>query len=188
MTVSTILQSKILKTKKKLSDDQWGLSIILIGIMSVMVIMSFAFRSVTISGDYAAVSGTIPVMSVPPKDHSFHRFMEKPTRNIDQTTPTVVLTTDAFYFGALESFSNKFSGLRNKFKIIHADGAPVLGKLLQDISRWQSKRVADSKIRTNGIVVFVPTGEVPQPIVIQVMAALKKSSLFDTVILGSGMM
>jgi hypothetical protein len=188
MTVSTILQSKISKTKKKLSSADWNLSIIVLSVMALFAIMAFAFRAVTLPAAYSLIEVSIPVLSVPIDDPSFHNFRETPRRQLNAATPAVFLTVDAFYFGDIASFTTGFGEIRNKFMIKHVDGSPQMAKLVQDMKAWQEERSLNNNIHPERTVVFVPTGEIPAPIVIQVVAALKRSSLFDQVVIGSGLM
>jgi len=99
-----------------------------------------------------------------------------------------VLTADAFYFGDMKSFSEDLHDIRSKFVIRHIDGEPQLQTLLRQMDRWLGDRRAKDTATDSGVVVLVPSGEIPTPIVIQVMAGLQQSANFSRVVLGAGLL
>ena len=52
---------------------------------------------------------------------------------------------------------------------------------------WVTNRAQSANVPIDRILVFVPAGDIPMPIVIQVIAGLKKSPYFDRVVIGSGL-
>ena len=188
MTASTTLQSKILRTKKRLSNGLWNLPQIILASMGLMVILSFLLRSISVAGTYGLVPAQIPVLSEPIEDTTYYNFIETTQRSLALDTPVIFLTEDSFLFGELAAFTTNLSSVRNKFIVRHVEGAPNLRQLLTDLERWMYTRLSERKIRNSGVVIFAPTEEIPSPIVIQVVAALRNSTLFEDVILAGGMM
>lgn len=132
-------------------------------------------------GSYGIITAEFPVIdegrSVGPEES-----WVRPRAEIGDRSALVILTTDSFYFGQLSSFGKDLSSVSNKFKIIHENGAPNLPKLVLDLSKWQEQS------KSSRTLVFVPTEDIPMPIVIQCFQALKASGLFDSVILGGGVL
>ncbi|RYZ53812.1 MAG: hypothetical protein EOP07_17150 [Proteobacteria bacterium] len=181
MTALTILQSKISRTKKRLSNNVWYLPIIVLALMLLMTFLSTALRGISMPGSFGIVEAEFPVVS---DDQSLTptESWTAPRSTIDNTAALVILTRDRFYFGNLQSFGKDLSAVHNKFQIPHIDGAPDLPRLVLDLSKWQSEAKASRAL------IFVPTEDIPMPIVIQCFAALKSSGLFDNVILGGGLL
>lgn|GEM_PF-935698 len=188
MTHSTILLSKISKTKKRLSEERWHAGCGILAISGILIIVLAGLRAVTMTGTYSSVHGELPVLSVPPRDLAWHRFQESPSTSLRRSTPAVVLTADAFYFGDMKSFSEDLHDIRSKFVIRHIDGEPQLQTLLRQMDRWLGDRRAKDTATDSGVVVLVPSGEIPTPIVIQVMAGLQQSANFSRVVLGAGLL
>lgn len=181
-------QSKILRTKKRLSDDTWAPIAVVVSFLGLFAILTFALRATLLSGAYGVVGVEMPVVSTPVEDPAFHRFKEEPRDSLQRTTPTVVLTTEAFYFGDLAGFSTNFDDPRNKYMIRHVDGEPQLAGLVETMNKWVTERASGANVPIDKILVFVPAGDIPMPIVIQVIAGLKKSPYFERVIIGSSLM
>ncbi len=188
MTASTTLQLKILRTKKRLSNGLWNLPQIILASMGLMVILSFLLRSISVAGTYGLVPVQIPVLTESIEDQTFHNFRENTDRQLSSETPVIFLTEESFYFGDLDSFTRELNSVRNKFLVRHVDGAPNLKKLLIDLERWMYLRLSEKKVKNSGVVIFAPTANIPSPIVIQVIAALRNSTLFEDVILAGGML
>ena len=186
MTHSTTLLSKISKTKKRLSEEQWQAGCGILGLSLVLIIMMAGFRAVTMPAAFSSIHGEIPVLAAPPVDSSWHNYQEKTTATLRRSTPTVVLTTDAFYFGDMRSFTEDFHDVRSKYKIRHVEGEPQLQTLIVQLEKWLGERNNKEAPMDAGIVVFVPSGEIPTPIVIQVMAGLQSRNSFKRVVLGGG--
>jgi len=128
------------------------------------------------------------VLSVAPKDRAFHNFAEKPIKSLRKFTPVIVLTRDAFYFGDMVSFSTQFTNVRNKHVINHIEGEPQLYTLIDSMRKWGQSRQHQFGTKMDDVAVFIPSGDIPMPIVIQVLAGLNTTEYFDKVILGGGMM
>lgn len=144
-------------------------------------------RMVMISGTYGQIMLEIPVVSHPINDPAFHTFEESPQETLKSTTPTVVLTSESFFFGDLESFSVSFGDPRKKFKIPHQNGMPQVAHLMSTLDQWLRNRSKSENIPLSKTLILVPSGEIPLPIVVQVVATLKKSPLFQHIILSNGL-
>ena len=187
MIASTTLQLKILKTKKRLFEDAWNARILLILVLGLMVILSFCLRATILSGVFGVIISEIPVLHYPIADPTKHDFTETPNAWIKKTTPVVVITDEQMYFGDLEAFSTRFADVRGKFSIKHADGAPDIPELLATMIKWEHQRASGKQeIDNNGVLVLLPSEEIPMPIVIQVIAGLKTSPLYQRIVLANG--
>ena len=182
-----MLQSKILKTKKRLSNNPWLLAAVVISFMGLLTTMTFAMRAVSLSARYGVVEAEIPVMSSPIVDPALHHYREQPFLHLQDSTPTVIMTTDGFFFGDMAAFSEGFTKVTNKYIVPTEHGQHRVDKLLDDIEKWMTYRESRTRLRPNGVVVLVPAGDMPTNIVIQVIAGLKQSIYIDRVILGSGL-
>lgn len=155
--------------------------------MGLMVLLSFMLRAISTAGIYGLVAAEIPVVSEPIIDPSYARFREEAQNSINDHTPLVILTANGFYFGEVSAFTTSFAEVRNKYLVRHDDGAPDITKLLQDMEKWLFMRENNQKKFSNGILIFLPSGGIPSPIVIQVLAGLQKSPLFSRIILAGGL-
>ncbi len=181
MTALTILQSKILRTKKRLSSTVWYLPIIVLALMLLMTFLSTALRGISMPGSYSIVETEFPVVT----DDRYigkEETWAQARSTIDNSAALVILTRDRFYFGQLSAFGKDLSAVHNKFQIPHVAGAPDLPRLVLNLTKWQTEAHASRAL------IFVPTEEIPMPIVIQCIAALKKIGIFDQVILGGGLL
>lgn len=149
--------------------------------------MTFAMRVVMISGTYGQIVFEIPVVSKPPKDPSFHTVEESPKETLRSTTPAILMTSDAFFFGDIESFSTSLSDIRNKFRIAHQDGVPQTSLLLATMDDWLRKRSKSENVPLTKTLVLIPAADIPLPILLQVVASLKNTPTFQNVILSNGL-
>jgi hypothetical protein len=160
---------------------------ICLSFMGLFVVMTFSLRAVTLPGAYGSIAAEIPVMPASIKDQAFHTYREEPRRELHRSTPAVLLTTEAFYFGDLEAFTSNFSDVRNKFILRHIDGEPQLLTLIETMDKWAATVATGKNQALEDVLVFVPSGDIPMPIVIQVLAGLQQSPRFKRVILGGGL-
>ncbi len=185
MIVSMTHLSKILRMKKRLSNSSWYSYLIYITLLGILTICIFLMRTVLMTQDYHIVQTELPVVFKPLEKHSLEENYLAKYEKITPKTPVVVLTTEAFFFGDLQSFSSDFTEVRDKFYVPHQNQQPDLDTLISQMEEWLS---SDSKISRPEIAILVPTGEIPLPIVIQSLAYLKKSSHLKRVILGTGIL
>lgn len=155
---------------------------------ALVTVLTFAMRSVSMPAQYGVVAAEMPVVSAAVDDPGYHRFSETARKSLTKNTPAVVLTTEAFYFGDLAAFTSNFEDVRDKFIIRHVDGEPQLTTLIETMNTWLNDRSARTQVPLDHLLVLVPTGDIPMPIVIQVLAGLKRSPQFERVILGGGLM
>ena len=188
MTLSTTFQSKILKMRKRLSKDPWTVALGPVAFLGLLVVLTFAMRTVALPGSFAAIHAEIPVVPVTVNDPAYHRFEEQTRDMLRKTTTAVVLTTDGFYFSDLESFTTKFDDKHDKFLVAHEDGEPQLLSLLTSIQNWMDERKTRYGIRGDGHLVFLPHGDIPMPIVIQTIAGFRQSGMFQRIVLGGGLL
>jgi hypothetical protein len=156
--------------------------------LGLFAILTFALRAATLPGAYGVVPAEIPVMPVSVADPAFHDYKEETRRELHRSTPAVLLTTEAFYFGDLDAFTANFSDVRDKFMIRHVDGEPQLVTLIETLDRWAAQVATSKSQALEDVLVFVPSGDIPMPIVIQVLAGLRQSPRFKRVVLGGGIM
>ena len=187
MIASTMLQLKILRTKKRLSNTIWYLPIIVLSTMGLFLLLSFALRSISIAGKYGLIPAEIPVVSVPIKDPTLSNYQNQTEGMIQATTPVVILTNTEFIFGDVKSFSENISNVRNKFIVKHIQGSPDINTLVKDIEKWVFARSSKKKITNEGIVIFMPADDIPSPLVVQTIDGLRKTGTFTRVVLAGGL-
>ncbi len=181
------LLSKTSRTKKRSSDEQWLFRALGISIFALFVIITASLRVVTLSARYGIVPLEIPVVQSQVPDPRFHQFQEFSKDSLTNNTTAVVVTTEAFYFGDLGAFSTEFSASSDKYTVPHKDGVPQLRRLIQELDVWVKSRSKSANIPLTPVLVMIPSGDIPMPILIQVVAELRSSSIFKRVILSSGM-
>ena len=149
-----------------------------------MIYLSYTLRAISMAGRYALIEAEIPVLPMPPSDDTLSHFQEKPAATIDARIPLVLLTRDAFIFGTAQAFAIDLTNVRSKFYVPHVEGAPNLPRLAFEMTKWMDMEGLDKGPK---VLLFVPTEEIPMPIIIQCMAALKDTGLFEKVVLGGGL-
>ena len=175
------LPSTILRMKKRLSETSvvplfLGLSYVIISVVAI-----YSFRVVTAASAYDYVPGNIPVVAIPLNDPSEPPENRESSPQLSKETPVIVLTAEEFLFGDSKSFTGEISSLKNKFKVAHVDGQPQLGSLLTTLNEWAGTRPGGG-----AVLVFFPSDEIPMPIVLQVMGAIREHSRFKRIVLGGG--
>lgn len=189
MLRSTTLPSKIFATKKRLSSDKATLAQISLAFFGLFAVLIFMLRFESLDSYYGQISTEFPVLQSHLKDPTFHRFEETPRASLSKSTPVLVLSEQAFYFGELRSFTTDYADVRNKFRVSHKDGEPQLGTALEQLKKWSEERKEKSNItNSDGVLIFVPQGLIPMPIVLQVIENVKRDKFFTKVILANGMM
>lgn len=186
MSLSTTFQSKISRTRKRLSDGRGVSAVGVIAFLGLFGVLTFGIRAIALSNVYGVIPVELPVVSATVSDPAYHNYKEEPRKAITRFTPALVLTTEAFYFGDLSAFSATLGDMRDKFVIRHIDGEPQLLTLIDTMGKWITERAAHDNVPMDKLLVLIPSGDIPMPIVIQVLAGLRKSPLFEHVILGSG--
>lgn len=188
MIASTMLQSKILRTKKRLYDDQWQLRVCVIALLGLFCSLSFALRATFVGSSYGIVETELPAISVSVNDPDPKVHDESARATINETTPLVILTANEFFFGDINAFTKDFVDVRNKFFIKHQKGAPNIALLNKTMAKWLYTRSEKSDISQQGIAMLLPDGDVPASIVIQTIAGMKQSPYINQVVLASGIL
>lgn len=158
----------------------------LVALLGIFALFSFCIRATFMSSAYGIIESELPVMSVPFADPDHTAYQEAPRGFLAETTPVVILTENEFYFGNLDAFTEDFTNVRNKFIVSHEEGAPNLHKLVETMAKWQGSLIKNDLELPREALIFLPMQNVPMAIVLQVMAELKKTSLFNQVILATG--
>lgn len=193
MTISTTLQSKILKMKKRLSDHNWLSPCQIIALAGLIGTIAFCIRATSISWNFGVVNVQIPLLQVPVNPQTTGPDSTEPRPSnyelgrIDKNTVAIAISETALIFGDLRSFTTNFSNPNNKFHINHIKGSPQLGELLTTLGKWQKQRQILHKINPKRFVILVPDDHLPAALVIQTIHHLKESELFDHVVLGGGL-
>jgi hypothetical protein len=183
MITSTMLQLKISKTKKRLSDDSWTIQIAVLSFCALSVLMIGSFRSLTVGAKYGAVSLDMPILDVQSNDSSV--TADTKVYEIGPKSPTVILTVNAFYVGSLQAMSREFMDTENKFIVRHESGAPQMDRLFDVISKWEFQNSVPDRQK---VFVLVPQGEVPYPIVAQVVDQMKRKFPDNRFVLSTGIL
>ena len=181
-----ILQSKISKMRKRLSNRTWHYRCLIIALLGIVGILIFVLRSVIMPDRYGVVTSEIPVFSLPIHDPTYHEFREAPNATIDELTPLVIMTSTETFFGEIRAFSSDLGAGSNKYMVRHEDHAPNISSLIIAMEKWNYQRMNQKNAHNDGILLFLPTQEIPMPIVIQTLAEFKKSPQFKRVILAGG--
>lgn len=181
MTTSTTPQLKISRTKKRLSNDRWLGLLNVLAILGLFACVTFALRATTLSGRYGVVDAELPVVWQPFPGKALPA--PEPNAFIGKSTPVVLLTAKEFIFGDISAFTQDLTDIRNKFSVPHRDGAPNMDALLKTMNLWNTSQ----KRAKDGVIVFMPAENIPAPIVIQVVDGLKRSHVFQRVVLASGL-
>lgn len=171
--------------RRRLYDETWLCSAVVIGFLSLSSVLIFSFRIVALEFIYGIIPVEIPVVSTDIEKPGFHTFKETP-HLLSKHTPTVVFTSNAFYFGDIESFTKNFTNDGNKFIVRHDQGQPQLTKLIDTMQQWVEYRSRFHNIPKQKSMILIPTSEIPIPIVAQTIAGLRTSPFFQRIILGTG--
>lgn len=182
-----MFQSKILRTKKKSSDERMAWSAVYLGFFSLFVVLTYGLRLVLVPGVFGAIPVEIPVVINTIKDIGRFGYKEESRHEISRTTPTVVVTTESFYFGELASFTENYADFKDKFVVRHLDGEPQLGQLKLCLEHWIKDRSKKNNLPIDKILVVIPASDIPMPILIQIIAELRKLSVVGRVVLGGGL-
>lgn len=188
MTASTMLQLKISRTKKRLSNNAWYVPVKVLAAVGLMFYLSSVLRAVSLASRYGLIEAEIPVVQVPIQDQGLKNFTEKASEKLSADTPLILLTSEAFFFGTVQAFAQDLSNVHNKFYIPHADGAPQVNRLAREMGRWLQDKAEEQGRQNLQTVLFLPTEDIPMPIVIQCISELYKSKLFAKVVVGGGLL
>lgn len=175
---------------------------------SLVVILSYLMRTVSIPSTYGAVDVDIPIMEMALNLAAHHQPEHRTTdayfagglsphypdatkpplrKNqpiaLDDKSPMVFLTDTTVYFGRLTAFTSQLSATHNKFSFKVA-GVKDFPRFAKTFSTWQSKVPGLAK----GAVVVVPARSASMDNVIHLVAALKGRPDVERVVLGGGLL
>lgn len=190
--------------KKKSSSSVATVAIL--GFCSLIVILSYLMRTISISSTYGAVDVDIPVMAVPldathasaspsgsvklaakPIDASRQTGQQTVSKKgevmLGDHSPMVFLAENKAYFGRLTAFTQKLSATHNKFAFA-AKSPEDFTRFAETFVQWQGKVAGLNP----GVVLIVPAKEVAMDKVIHIIAALKNRPEIDRVVLGGGLL
>ena len=182
-----MLSSMISKTKKRLSEDRFSTSVYLLAFLGLGHFLTASIRTTSLAWSYGVVSTSIPVMEIEqPEESDFATHDDKDSLyTIGEHTPMLVLGDQALYFGATKAFTENFYQIQDKTRIPHIDGSPQVSKLLKQLYSWQRERKLLQGIEKHPVMLLLPGEQWPMAVIIQIMAALKQSKTYQTVILAS---
>lgn len=169
------LPSKILKMKRKLSDQPYYVGLIVLALLGLNIILAFSYRATSLTWNFGEVKLSIPVV-LPPESEVVEGG------SIDDKTLGIVLGPHSLTFGTLESIGKKYYNVGNKFSVKHQNGRPQLLKVLSIVRR--RKMVALNKTQS---VVLIPFGDWPVALIIEFAAQLRRSGMFRNIVLSNGL-
>jgi hypothetical protein len=175
-----------LRTKKKSSNDLFWLAAVTLPFLGLLGIMTFLVRVLTLQGTYGSVGAVIPVVASNIEDPARHNFREVPKEFVDGRTVTIAVTEKALFFGELQNFTRGIDDENMRYKIEHVEGSPQVGLLIGQLEAWIKSRRMNENIPKEHLLVLLPTKNIPMPILLQIMQALKNTKQYDNIILGTG--
>ncbi len=188
MMPSATLQSKILKTKKRLSSDSLIAGALWLPILSVLAVVAGLGSFLSYHGGFGVVKTSFPVLHYDLEDPTPRNFQQTYSAELTDQSVAILVTTEAIFFGTLAAFTTEYFDVRNKFSIKHEQGSPQLGRALAKIDTWLKDRTSRKSPINSDVAVLITHGAVPAPIVIQILHGLNQSRLFGHTILGTGLM
>jgi hypothetical protein len=188
--LSTTLQLTTSKMRKRLSKDDWTLPIVCLSLMIPLITSLYSLRATSIAWNYGVVTAKIPQLITYEKidipvslNLASQNIAQSSKLQIGDKTVTIILNSDALYFGPLEAFSSKMSDVRNKFKLTHRDGSPQMGQMFKDLKQWSIL----NNVTLSNVAVLVPFPSAPMALITEMIGVLKSSGQFSEVVLGSGL-
>jgi hypothetical protein len=175
-----MLQLKISKTKKRLSDEKFLYRNVTIAVAAVFVCLGYAFRASTMATPFGYIAMEIPVSQGP--ESGKPDKLPIVNRQAAETTPLLILTDQKFLFGSVEAFTTDLSSVADKISIAHIDGAPHMSKLVAAVQNWSGAKTSSD------VLFFLPDKNIPVAIVIKVVAGLKEHTKYNRIVLASGLM
>ncbi len=189
MQTSPILLSKISGTKKRLSESVISDSALSwLSLCSLLVILAYASRAITLGGSFGLITLDIPLVSLPFTDRGAHHFAEKTVASISSSTLIIAVTPGEMIFGDLVAFTAHRDDVRNKFIVPHREGSPQVASLLVQADEWMLDRKNRLSIRADGLVVVLPDPGVPVAVISGIVERLKSSQKFTHVMLAGGVL
>lgn len=184
MRTLMIQQSKISRTKRKLSSSWQLTTLTAIAVFTVFAALSYAMRALNLSWRYSSVPVTIPVQAPDGGAEALARFAD--VSRIEKTTVVVAITESAIFFGRLQAFTDEYFKKTNKYMVPHLDQRPNLKELLETMKKWEAQE--NSKPMPSDPLLVIPSSTIPMPIVTQTLGALRRYGPYEQIILAEGLL
>ena len=101
------------------------------------------------------------------------------TYNINTETTFIIIDSTRFLFGKIGNLTQK----KTVFSVPYQDHQPHLNTLAETISHWQN--IQGNK--ASKIAVLIPQDYIPVEIIVQTLHYLKKTNVFEHIVLGDGL-
>ena len=106
MQRSQTLSSKMLKTKKRLSESVINeASLLTLAVCGILLFTTYSMRVISMGGVYSLISMDIPVAMIPIEDKGLHSYRESTANALSPHTMTLGITTRELIFGDVGAFS-----------------------------------------------------------------------------------
>ena len=181
-------QSTILKTKKKLSEPSLFGGSYWLPVITVLFLITALGKFIAYNGGVGLVKSSFPVFHLGFEDNSESTTKQTYSAEINNHTVAVVVTTKAIFFGGVNAFTSEIANIRNKFAVPHVDGSPQLSTTLKKMEQWITDRKLQRRPIDTDVALLVPHGEVPMPIVIQLLDGINQSRLFGNTVISTGLL
>jgi hypothetical protein len=180
-----MLDSMILKTKKRLSNDLFTSLSIPVLFLGLSIVLIASIRTVCLWYEYGVVMAKIPVVDVGIEDSRLSRFTGMQEVLLNERTPMIVLKKNGdFVFGEIQAFGE--GRAEERYLVAAVDGAGQFGELVHYMSDWQKRRMEKRGIESSRIVVLAPSRFAAMPVVVELVDRLKITKSFDHVVLAGG--
>ncbi len=189
MQATQTLPSKILRTKKRLSESVLNESALLIlAVCGLLLFLTYATRVISIGASYGIIPLDIPLAEAPIEDRGLHSYRERAGSTLSPNTLVIGVTTNELIFGDFAAFTSQREDIRNKFLVPHIAGSPQVEALLRQVSEWSDDRMRKKAIRNDSLVIIVPDPAVPVAVLAGVAESLRASKKFSHVVVGGGIL
>lgn len=179
------LQSKILKTKKKLSSPWQHQVLISFAIFTTFAALSYALHGFNLSWPHGLVLLDIPVV-LNENEIPENALELVETSTLNQESLVVAITESAIFWGQLSAFTDDYYKKNNKYIVPHLDQRPNLISLLENLQKWKEDEKQTGPEQAP--LVIIASSVIPMPIIIQTVAALREHGGFQQVVLGDGLL
>lgn len=169
--------------KKKSYDEQILYIVCLLSLISIVTILSFLLRSVSIPANFGSISLDIPVLNVPLQ--TTNSAIESNKKTISDKSPMIVFDHKKIYFGTISSFGKELINYRNKF-LFESKKESDTQEFIKQYEKWLHRKKIDPK--SDKVVLLFPKKDIPMGKVISFISLLKDSNKIDKVVLGGGIL
>ncbi|MBI2603820.1 MAG: hypothetical protein HYW48_12275 [Deltaproteobacteria bacterium] len=145
--------------------------------MSIFIIFTYGFRIATLRWNLSRTELYIPSLVTEENIEAANS-----PYFISESSIAILFHENAFYFGNLEGFGRSLKSGDQKFYIPHIKEQPQLEELGTNLKALMGTVLSDHKL-----AILIPAANVDITKVIKVVDYLRSSQIFDTVILGGGL-